>query len=282
MKAHGRTNSNSGKPRRAAIRSGLGAHLRIHAADFLPRWYVLRDLGLARKESARINHRRTANDADLTVAAVIAVPRFGRCDGLSLRASGHARVSRAALCPITGSAAVRYGGHRSTAVVPRGRRETLIRRYIHRLPEAVLHRLPRLLPRIRLFSPTYVEPSLVRPILVGLHRGFVRRHTPCPHIRQLAAESRRQQTRRTGHSGVASGLSRDRKDRDDIRLPLHSRARRRLVQPCHLRNDIPTRVYPGRHTCALADDRTRALDRTGVSRSELGFSMCLPRFLQPG
>jgi len=279
----GRANSNSGKPRRAAIRSGLGTHLRIHAADFLPRWYVLRDLGLARKKSARIkppSSRLMMLTSPWRLSLLFLVS--GVADGLSLRASGHARVLGQALCPIAGSTAIRYGGHRSAAVISRGRRETLIRRYIRRLPAAVLHAYHGFCHGSDCLALPTWNPPLVRPILVGLHRGFVRRHPPCPHIHQLAA---RVTDSKLGGLGIVvwplAFLAIARITMISA-YPLHSRARRRLVQPCHLRNDVPTRVLSGRHTCALADDRTRALDRTGVSRSKLGFSMRLPRFLQPG
>src|ERR1700679_593787 len=104
----------------APLRPRLGQDGRLHAAHPLSRGHVLRDLGLAREKPARLGHNRAPDDAELAMAAIVAVLGLRRRHRLLAGAPRLGRLSKVALDPPAHSAALWHARDRSPAVLPPG------------------------------------------------------------------------------------------------------------------------------------------------------------------
>src|SRR5690606_18963499 len=164
-------------------RPGLGARMRVRPAGAVPRGHVLRELGLAREQSAANPGAGAADDADRALAAVAAVP--GLRHGYRLPAGPRPapagprhrarRLHRHPLPAAAAAAGVRHGGGGGAPVLLRGGRA--VARRLPRGLSRVLGALPpgrRQLLRCRwLPGPADLEPPVVRRLPVGIHGGAV-------------------------------------------------------------------------------------------------------------
>src|SRR5690606_22547835 len=153
-------------------RPRLGPRFRLRPARALPRGHVLRELGMARRQSRRQPGARAVHDAELAVAPFAAVPGLGRGHRLPAR-QGPSRggggrhptaLPRTAHLAAAAAVGLRHAGGGAAAVLLRGGRQAA-RRLSRRLP-GVLGTLPgrrrQLLPGRRLPGPADLEPPVVR------------------------------------------------------------------------------------------------------------------------
>src|ERR1700721_3698480 len=104
----------------APLRPGLGQDRRLDAAASVSRGHVLRDLGLAREEPACLGHDRAPDDAELALAAVVALLGLRRRHRFPAGAARLARLPEATLGPPAHSAGLWHARDRTAAVLPPG------------------------------------------------------------------------------------------------------------------------------------------------------------------